>query len=215
MVSSRAMCVIDNAGKTIFCIVPRHDLANHVLGCENMQYRLNEIDGEAVHELLSTRSTESGAELYICYGEHKSNAALLSTYGFVVPGNINDRLPLGAPGRWTGFGCLASECAILDARMCMALAALGVEITTGALVQKGALPHNDQPARVQVLANGHEFTLPHAGKLSGSISRQNSWSVVRAQSWCRRERQDAARIHARHSERRRAATLDMRCNLFG
>ena len=49
----------------------------------------------------------SGAEACISYGcTHKDSLALMRDYGFVQPGNLNDRVPFNAGKGARGSGCV-------------------------------------------------------------------------------------------------------------
>ena len=108
-------------------MVPRHDLANHDVSA-NVEFKLLEQGGELVHALVALRCINTGDELLLGYGQEKSNDVLLASYGFVVPGNINDRLTMGRVGRWSAFGDLVRDCAALDARMWSCLQSLGLHV---------------------------------------------------------------------------------------
>lgn len=41
-------------------------------------------------QIISTSRLQPGSEITICYGSNKSNLALLSSYGFFIPGNQNE-----------------------------------------------------------------------------------------------------------------------------
>jgi SET domain len=129
MVSSRAFCLVGKAGLKLVCMVPGHDLANHSHE-SNIQFRMLEStsSNEPAHAIVTTRPVARGEQLCLCYGKEKSNDILLESYGFIVPGNINDRLELGASGRWTGFGDVASDTAMLTPLLVRCLLRLGVAV---------------------------------------------------------------------------------------
>lgn len=70
-------------------MVPHADLANHAFQ-PNAIYALRASQG--VFELRSCTPIAKGQPICITYGTDKTNAELMRDYGFVVPGNPNDRL---------------------------------------------------------------------------------------------------------------------------
>lgn len=82
-------------GENITLMVPYADLANHAfvhnatfcMARDNKRFELRLLTGLA-----------AGAEATICYGESKPNAEVMRDYGFVVPGNPNDRITVPEHG---------------------------------------------------------------------------------------------------------------------
>ena len=44
------------------------------------------------YSFTTTRKLNRGGELLLCYGAHRNNTQLLASYGFVLPGNLADRV---------------------------------------------------------------------------------------------------------------------------
>lgn len=72
-------------------MVPQADLANHAFH-PNAVYALKPTQG--LFELRSCTPIAAGQPICITYGTDKTNAELMRDYGFIVPGNPNDRLDL-------------------------------------------------------------------------------------------------------------------------
>ncbi|KAL6749713.1 hypothetical protein V8C86DRAFT_2837062 [Haematococcus lacustris] len=82
-------------GEGLTLMVPFADLANHSFEY-NGTFRVGA--DKCSFELSTVRAIAAGQELLISYGQDKSNAELQRDYGFVVPGNPNDRIPLPGCG---------------------------------------------------------------------------------------------------------------------
>ncbi|KAF5833829.1 hypothetical protein DUNSADRAFT_9738 [Dunaliella salina] len=90
MVRSRTFSENVN-GEGITLMVPYADLANHSFS-HNSTFCVGQ--SRQNFELRSVVHIDKGVEAAISYGEAKCNYQLLRDYGFVVPGNPNDRIPL-------------------------------------------------------------------------------------------------------------------------
>jgi len=90
MVRSRTFSENVN-GEGITLMVPYADLANHSFS-HNSTFCVGQ--SRQNFELRSVVHIGKGVEAAISYGESKCNYQLLRDYGFVVPGNPNDRIPL-------------------------------------------------------------------------------------------------------------------------
>ncbi|KAL4459118.1 hypothetical protein ABPG75_013983 [Micractinium tetrahymenae] len=93
MVNSR--CFSDTVdGETVSLMVPCADMANHVLAPNAAYQFVPEADA---FQLTALQDIPTGTEACISYGgTHKDNEALMRDYGFVIPGNVNDRVPFSA-----------------------------------------------------------------------------------------------------------------------
>ncbi|PRW59741.1 acyl-coenzyme A oxidase peroxisomal isoform B [Chlorella sorokiniana] len=93
MVNSRCFSeTVD--GETVSLVVPCADMANHVLS-PNAGYRF--VAEADAFQLQALQDIPAGTEACISYGcTHKDSLALLRDYGFVQPGNLNDRVPFNA-----------------------------------------------------------------------------------------------------------------------
>ncbi|EFN53459.1 hypothetical protein CHLNCDRAFT_136721 [Chlorella variabilis] len=81
-------------GETVSLMVPCADMANHALA-PNASYQF--VAPADAFQLQALQDIARGAEACISYGcTHKSNEGLMRDYGFVVPGNLNDRVPFSA-----------------------------------------------------------------------------------------------------------------------
>jgi hypothetical protein len=97
--ASSRMFSLTIAGKTTVAMMPYSDLFNHDTN-ENSFWRFN--DTTNASEIYTEQDIEQGAPITLSYGR-KSNSKLLSTYGFVVPGNpvIVAEFLLGIPDETT------------------------------------------------------------------------------------------------------------------
>lgn len=82
----RSMQVYDTE---LSLMVPQADLANHAFQ-PNAVYALKASQG--IFELRSCSPIAAGQPICITYGTEKTNFELMRDYGFIVPGNPNDRL---------------------------------------------------------------------------------------------------------------------------
>ncbi|KXZ49958.1 hypothetical protein GPECTOR_18g116 [Gonium pectorale] len=78
-------------GESLTLMVPYADLANHSFRF-NSTFCMSRDNRRFELRLLSTLA--AGEEAAISYGESKPNFEVMRDYGFVVPGNPNDRVPL-------------------------------------------------------------------------------------------------------------------------
>lgn len=74
-------------------LVPRVDLANHSFDA-NAEWVADFARGSVT--LQATQQIAEGEPVCIDYGADLDNTALMHMFGFVVPGNPNDRLDLGS-----------------------------------------------------------------------------------------------------------------------
>lgn len=72
-------------------LVPKIDLANHSFQ-PNADWEVDFAKGTIT--LVATQDITKGEPVCICYGSDLDNAQLMRVFGFVVPGNPNDRLDL-------------------------------------------------------------------------------------------------------------------------
>ncbi|KAG2499539.1 hypothetical protein HYH03_002485 [Edaphochlamys debaryana] len=78
-------------GEALTLMVPYADLANHSFRCTGTFCMARD---NKRFDLRLLAPLAEGEEATISYGEAKSNAEVMRDYGFVVPGNPNDRLRL-------------------------------------------------------------------------------------------------------------------------
>ena len=92
IVNSRCFSDTTPDGENLSMMVPCADMANHS-NTPDMSYRFNfSLDR---FELGALSDFPPGAEVCISYGcIRKNNAELMRDYGFFLPGNLNDRIPL-------------------------------------------------------------------------------------------------------------------------
>ena len=81
-------------GENMTLLVPFCDLANHSFD-PNGRFCVSPTD-KTRFELRSITGIEGGEEATISYGESKTSAELFRDYGFICPGNPNDRISLPA-----------------------------------------------------------------------------------------------------------------------
>jgi SET domain len=134
IVSSRAFAVADAAGLQLACLVPVHDWMNHSPWARNCMVALHDSVEGPEHVLLATQPIPPGTEVCNSYGAGKGNADLLARYGFVVPGNLADKLPLGGPDQATPPVDVQQDIFRLDGPACQALSLLGLPMTLQGVV---------------------------------------------------------------------------------
>jgi len=96
-----AMCMVNSRcfsetidGERVSIMAPCCDFANHSPTPE-AEYRYN--TAEDAFQLAALRTLAPGVEACISYGcVHKSNLELMRDYGFVMPGNLQDRVAFDA-----------------------------------------------------------------------------------------------------------------------
>jgi len=94
-VRSRTFAGHVGVGEKLGLIVPFADLCNHAFN-PNSDFDFDAYSGSFT--IRSRRGISAGDEVCISYGEDMDNRDLQLTYGFVVPGNENDRVVLpGTP----------------------------------------------------------------------------------------------------------------------
>lgn len=128
LVSSRCYMLVDREGRRYACMAPVHDLANHRVAGNNLMFVLATTKQGPAHCYVATTAIAAGSELCICYGRDKSSSLLLSSYGFLVAGNLADRVPLGQRARWGDMNCIEQDVRWLDACAWRTLQARGVAL---------------------------------------------------------------------------------------
>lgn len=90
MVTSRCFSESIDHGEVVSLMVPCVDFANHS-SAPNAEYKYNrDID---TFQLVALKKIEQGEEVCISYGcVNKPNVELMRNYGFVMVGNLNDRV---------------------------------------------------------------------------------------------------------------------------
>lgn len=122
IVSSRSFCLSDRDGNRLICTVPVADFANHSTN-PNTSFVLSSLPCRdhggfcASHVLQTRRPVTIGEEVLLNYGINKSNVLLLSCYGFCLPGNLADRLPLGQRGTWGDHNDILEDLKYVDELM--------------------------------------------------------------------------------------------------
>ena len=92
-----ALCVSIQVFNTdLVLMVPTADLVNHSFQ-RNAMYALQAPQG--FFKLKSRCEIKKGEAVSVSYGQDKTNAELMSGYGFIVPGNPQDRLDFTATAK--------------------------------------------------------------------------------------------------------------------